>query len=93
MEPFSIEETEENGVFCRILFDDLDHPLLLFIVDQDYEVLLDMAEKEDVGWEEFRNELFTLVEHSGHDQEHTLTEQTVAEIRECLSDLAEKREE
>ena len=92
MKPFSLEQIEENGVFCRILFDDLDQPLLLFIADQDYEVLLDMAQKEEATLGKFREELFTLVEHSGHDEDHRLNDQTTAEIRECLRELAEKQE-
>lgn len=91
MEPFSIQEKDKNGVFCRILFDDLDHPLLLFIADQDYETLRSMAEKQDVDWKKFRSELFTLVEHSGHKDKHELSEQTVRDIREAIKNLPDQQ--
>ena len=77
---------EEGGNFLRLQFDDLQEPLLLFVADADYEGLEKMAADPDQSWEDFREELFSLLEHSGHREEHELSKDKVLQIQKMITE-------
>jgi len=82
--PIEINDSEFDGYFCEIQFDNEEDTTMLFVAEKDFESLRDMAGDEDSDWEDFKNELMTLLEHSGHDREHELGEETANEIRDVL---------
>ncbi len=77
---------EEGGKFLQLQFDDLDQPLLLFVADADFEGLVRMAENSDRTWQDFREELFSLLEHSGHLEEHELSKDKVLQIQKMITE-------
>lgn len=83
---FSFELTpyEDGGVFLRIPFEGEAEPTLLFVAEQDFEGLLEIARDPDRAWTELRDELFELLEHSGHDREHVLGRERTEALRERL---------
>ena len=80
---------EGEGKFLKLCFDGEETPTIIFIADQDLENLQNLAEKEEKSWRDFRNEFFTLVEHTGHNQEHELGEESTKELRQFISDFKE----
>ena len=83
--PLEINESEFDGYFLEIEFDGEDDKTMLFVAEKDFESLKSMAAKEEASWEDFRNELMELLEHSGHDEDHELGEETAREMRSILS--------
>ncbi len=75
---------EEGGYFLKFIFDDEQDSTLIFIADQDFESLQEMADNPEKDWEDFRNEFFLLVEHTGHDQEHELSKATTRRLQEKI---------
>lgn len=77
--------SEEEGNFLRLQFDDLDEPMLLFVAEADYEKLEEMVDNPDCTWQDFREELFELLEHSGHPEEHELGKDKVLQIQDKIA--------
>lgn len=86
---FSFELTpfEDRGVFLGIPFEGETDPTVLFVAARDFEQLVEMAEDPGKGWTELRDELFELLEHSGHDREHRLGRERTEALRERLRSL------
>lgn len=83
--PIEINDSEFDGYFLEIEFDGEDETTLLFVAEKDFESLKNMAEKDDASWDDFRDELMELLEHSGHDEDHELGEETTEEIRDIIA--------
>lgn len=83
-----LEAFEKRGYFVHIPFEGEDTPTVLYVAHKDFESLQGLIENPDSDWEAFRDEIFSLLEHSGHEGEHTLTESTTRE----LMDLVESEE-
>lgn len=83
---FSFELTpfEDRGVFLRIPFEGESDATVLFVADRDFENLVEMAEDPAGDWTDLREELFELLEHSGHDREHRLGRERTEALRERL---------
>lgn len=84
--PIEINDSEFDGYFLEIEFDGEDETTLLFVAEKDFESLKNMAENDDASWDDFRNELMELLEHSGHDEDHELGEESTREIRDIIAD-------
>lgn len=84
----ALEEFEERGFFVHIPFEDEDKPTVLYVAHKDFQSLQGLIENPDASWEEFREEVFSLLEHSGHDGDHKLSRSTT----EQLMDLVEQQD-
>lgn len=82
----SLERYEERGFFLEIPFPDENSVTVLYIADKDFVKLKDLTEDSDSGWEPIRDELCELLEHSGHDEDHTFTESLVENISEVIGE-------
>lgn len=76
---------QEEGIFVNLVFDGEQESTVIFVADQDFEQLQEMAENPEKNWEDFRNEFLELVEHTGHDQDHELGEATTLRLQEKIS--------
>lgn len=76
----ALEEFEQRGFFLHIPFADEESPTVLYIAHKDFASLQKLIENPDTSWENFRQELFSLLEHSGHEKDHELPEETTREI-------------
>jgi hypothetical protein len=85
-EALEINESEFDGFFLEITFDGEDDATMLFVADKDFESLKEMARDEEADWEDFKNELMELLEHSGHEEDHELSESTTEEIRDVIAE-------
>lgn len=81
---------EEEGYFFKIPFDGESDTTLIFVAERDFSEFKEMAADSDDSWEDFRDELFELVEHTGHDEEHSLSRETTGAIRQAVSDYEEQ---
>ncbi|MFP4686920.1 MAG: hypothetical protein ACLFN5_02285 [bacterium] len=75
---------EEGGYFLNLIFDGEEKATLFFVAERDFESLLRLANSPDKGWKELRNELFVLLEHTGHKKQHNLSEETTEKIKQVL---------
>ncbi len=91
MSSVKVERYEDRGFFLTLPFPGDENPTLLYVADQDFETLKDLVEGGDPEWIEVRDELQELLDHSGHDEDHTFDEELIEEIVEVLD--AEPRPE
>ncbi|MFB6347570.1 MAG: hypothetical protein ABEK50_17780 [bacterium] len=80
----SLEEFEGRGFFLHIPFEEEDSPTVLYVAHKDFESLQGLIENPDASWEEFREEIFSLLEHSGHEGDHELSQSTTQQLMELV---------
>ena len=83
----TFERFEDRGYFVELTFDREEDPTVVFVADRDFLGLENMAEDSDADWESFREELFELLEHSGHREDHELGEQTTREVMKAFREF------
>lgn len=81
-----IERFEERGFFLTLPFPDEDSPTVLYVADKDFETLKDLAENTETSWRDLRDELQELLDHSGHEENHTFSRAFIKEISDLLAD-------
>lgn len=82
----TLEEFEERGFFVHIPFEDDDKPTVLYVAHKDFQSLQGLIENPDASWEEFRKEVFSLLEHSGHEEDHELSRTTTERLMELVAE-------
>lgn len=89
MEDFHFEATpyEDGGVFLEIQFEGETEPTVLYVAERDLAGLMEMVEDEDTSWRDVRSEIFSLLEHSGHEREHRLGQKRAEALRRRLREL------
>lgn len=83
----SINRFEDRGYFLELTFDGEEEPTVLFVADRDFDSLKSLAEDNQENWMELRDEIFELLEHSGHENEHQLGKDLTNRLRETLIDF------
>jgi len=78
---------EDGGVFLRVPFEGEPDSTLLFVAERDFAGLLELARDPDADWTDLRDEVFSLLEHSGHDQSHRLGPERTRALRRHLRGL------
>jgi len=79
-----IERFEERGFFLTIPFSDEDDSTVLYVADQDFETLKELLDDADTSWQEFRDEIIELLDHSGHAGDHNFSRELVENLMDVV---------
>lgn len=80
-----LEEFEARGFFLHLPFEGEEDRTVLYVAHKDFDSLQGIIENPDTSWEDFREEIFSLLEHSGHDQDHELSRSATEEIMDLVA--------
>ncbi len=80
-----IEPYEDRGYFFHIRFDGEEKPTAIFVAEQDFEQLREMAADPETDPDRLRRELFSLIEHSGHGRDHELGDAGIETLQDRLN--------